>query len=195
MVVVFGVSALGVSTAFASMRPYLLAVAVLLLAVAYYWTYFRRSTACAADVECADQPAGRANRLGLWLAVAAVTIFAVFPYMAAPLAARLGESQSTEPPAQCCAAEQSPAETSGVGDAVLTATDETASVTFKVEGMSCASCEAPIKLALERTPGVRRAQVSYERGEAVVEYDPRRTNLAQLREVINNTGYRATEQR
>ncbi len=55
------------------------------------------------------------------------------------------------------------------------------------------SCETTIQLALERTPGVRRSQVSYERGEAVVEYDPQKTTLTKLRDAINSTGYTVKE--
>lgn len=62
--------------------------------------------------------------------------------------------------------------------------------TFKVTGMTCAGCEATIKIALEKTPGVRRAEVSYDRGEAVVEYNHNLTNKAKLCDAINETGYK-----
>jgi copper chaperone CopZ len=55
--------------------------------------------------------------------------------------------------------------------------------TLKVEGMTCVSCETTIKLALERTRGVRRAEGSYDRGGAVVEYDPKQTTHDKLRDV------------
>jgi len=57
--------------------------------------------------------------------------------------------------------------------------------------MTCASCETTIRLALERTPGVRGAEVSYARGEAVVEYDPGTVTPEKLRDAINGTGYKA----
>jgi copper chaperone CopZ len=55
--------------------------------------------------------------------------------------------------------------------------------------MTCAGCEATIKLALEQTPGVRGSEVSYDRAEAVVDYDPGVTDVAQLQKVISETGY------
>src|SRR3954468_15529660 len=70
--VLLGVSAFGAATAFESARPYLLAGSVLLLALGYYWTYFRRSEACAPNDACANKPIGRVNRLGLWIASIAV---------------------------------------------------------------------------------------------------------------------------
>jgi copper chaperone CopZ len=69
----------------------------------------------------------------------------------------------------------------------------TEQVTFKIEGMTCASCEPAIRIALEKTPGVRRADVSYERGNAIVDYDPKETAPEKLRDVINGTGYKVKE--
>ena len=41
-------------------------------------------------------------------------------------------------------------------------------VTMKIEGMMCGHCEATVKKALEAVPGVISAEVSHEKGEAVV---------------------------
>ncbi len=49
----------------------------------------------------------------------------------------------------------------------------------------------PIKAAIELTPGVRSADVSYERGEARVEYDAKQTDVDQIKRAINSTGYRS----
>lgn len=42
------------------------------------------------------------------------------------------------------------------------------SVKMKIEGMMCGHCEATVKKALEAVPGVISAEVSHEKGEAVV---------------------------
>ena len=90
LVAVFGVGMMGAATAFASARPYLLAGAVVLLAIAYYWTYFKRDAACPPGQECAPQTASRLTRIGLWIAVLLVIFFVLVPYLTEPLAARLG---------------------------------------------------------------------------------------------------------
>ena len=41
-------------------------------------------------------------------------------------------------------------------------------VTMKIEGMMCPHCEAAVKKALEEIPTVESAEVSNEKGEAVV---------------------------
>ena len=165
--VVFGVGAVGAATAFAPLRPYLLAVAALALAFGFYRTYFRRE-ACAPGEACATKTAGRAARVGLWLASLAVLFFALSPYYAGTIARQLGAGAPPEAPAR---------------------QPTSARATFKVSGMTCAGCEATIKLALEQTPGVRSAEVSYDRGEATVEYDPNATTLDKLRKAIDETGY------
>ncbi len=40
--------------------------------------------------------------------------------------------------------------------------------TMKIEGMMCGHCEATVKKALEAVKGVVSAQVSHEKGEAIV---------------------------
>jgi Na+-driven multidrug efflux pump len=90
LVAVFGVGMMGAARAFASARPYLLTGAVLLLSIAYYWTYFKRDADCAHGQECAPKTASRLTRIGLWLAVLIVLFFVLMPYLTAPLFARLG---------------------------------------------------------------------------------------------------------
>ncbi len=62
---------------------------------------------------------------------------------------------------------------------------------IKVEGMHCKMCSASVTKALKATPGVERAEVSFETGEAVIQYDDRKVTEAKLREVINDTGFKA----
>jgi mercuric ion transport protein len=167
----FGAGAFGTVTAFAPARPYLLAAAVLALAFGFYRIYFRRE-ACGPGEACATEPASRAARLSLWLASVGVLVFALSPYYVGTLARHIGINRG---------------EAGAKSQAV--AQPAAARTTFKVSGMTCAGCETTIKLALEQTPGVRAAEVSYDRGEAVVEYDPNVTNTDKLRAAINETGY------
>ena len=59
---------------------------------------------------------------------------------------------------------------------------------LKVEGMTCNHCVMAVKKALSRVPGVVRAEVSLERGEALVEgnADPKA-----LIRAVEEEGYRA----
>ena len=77
---------------------------------------------------------------------------------------------------------------------VITAAAFTKTVTIKVEGMKCSKCSASVSKALKATAGVEDAQVSSDKGEAVIKYDDQKLNEAKLREVINSTGFKAVEQ-
>lgn len=57
--------------------------------------------------------------------------------------------------------------------------------------MFCAHCEETIRKALMGVSGVRSAGVSWEREQAVVRYDPERTDEAALRRCIGEAGYAA----
>lgn len=59
---------------------------------------------------------------------------------------------------------------------------------LKVEGMTCNHCVMAVKKALLKVPGVERAEVSLERGEALVEgeVDPKA-----LIQAVEEEGYRA----
>lgn len=192
--VLFGVGSFGMATMFEPLRPYLMGGAVLLLAVAYYRVYFKREApACAPGEACETKPISRASRFGLWFATLAVILFALVPYITAPLAARLSSKQTTAPKTDdCCVANKSP-NTSDAINAQNQSPANTKQVTFTVKGMTCASCEPAIRLALEKTPGVKRADVSYERGNAIVDYDPKVTTPEKLRNIINGTGYKVKE--
>jgi copper chaperone CopZ len=193
--VALGVSAFGAAGVFESARPYLMGGAVLMLAVAFYLIYFKRSeAACGPDGTCTARSPSRANRLGLWIASLAVLAFALTPYLAAPIAARISDKKAVTEPVQkedCCAA-QKPSATAATSDSTSPAPGMKKTI-FTVEGMTCSGCELPVKMALERTPGVSHAQVSYDKSEAVIEYDPNKISLDKLRETINKTGYSAKE--
>jgi copper chaperone CopZ len=77
----------------------------------------------------------------------------------------------------------------------VTATEEV--ITLKIDGWTCPSCEKGIRRALEAVPGVRRAEVSYASGGAVVEVEPGRVTGEQLMQAVAQAGtilssYRAT---
>ena len=73
-----------------------------------------------------------------------------------------------------------------------TAAVKTERVVVAIEGMHCGGCASGIKAMLKRTPGVISAEVSYEAGEANVEYDSAHTSREKIIEAITNMGYKAT---
>ena len=64
-------------------------------------------------------------------------------------------------------------------------------VVVSVDGLSCVTCEIPVRHALRRIDGVKAAHVSAATKTATVDYEPAKTNPEQLVAAINSTGYRA----
>ena len=62
---------------------------------------------------------------------------------------------------------------------------------IKVSGMTCQTCAVSVQKGLEKTKGVKRAEVSSEKGVATVLFDDAQTNQQQLRDAINKTGFKA----
>ncbi len=60
----------------------------------------------------------------------------------------------------------------------------------EVRGMVCAACALLIEHRLRRTPGVASAHVDFTAQRAYVGFDPKRTDVAQIRRVIERAGYR-----
>ena len=70
----------------------------------------------------------------------------------------------------------------------------TATYTFTVAGMHCASCGMLIDDSIEELPGVRRAQTSVKAGRTVVDAEPTQVNPATIIAAIMSAGYQATLQ-
>ncbi len=66
-------------------------------------------------------------------------------------------------------------------------------VTIPIEGMTCAACVRAVERALTKVPGVIKAQVNLATEKAAIEYDGEVVRLSQLRQAINNAGYKALD--
>ena len=66
-----------------------------------------------------------------------------------------------------------------------------ANAQIKVSGMTCGACAVSVKRGLEKTKGVKSADVNAEKGLATVIYDDGQVNEQQLRDAINKTGFKA----
>ncbi len=64
---------------------------------------------------------------------------------------------------------------------------------IKIEGMSCSSCSASIERALIKTQGIAETNVNYPAGKAFVTYNPNQITLAEIEQVVTNTGYEVIE--
>lgn len=133
-----GLSAGGLAVAFEPLRPWFIAIAAILLGFGTWWT--ERSARVARACGCPQSRSRRAlNRGMLGLSALGVLAFTFFPQYVNKV---FGPGASEANAAQ--------------------------SVTLRVEGMTCAGCEAGIEAALLRLPGVVLADASYANGVVVV---------------------------
>src|SRR5216683_215072 len=164
--IALGLGAFGAAAAFETARPYLLGLALLLLAFGFYRVYFRRTEACGSGEACATKPVNKASRVGLWIASIAVLVFALSPYYVGYIATGFAHRQRPSTPPIV-----------GPVNQATSAEVRVETVTVQVDGMSCTACEVPVRDALAHTPGVHMADVSYRRGDARVEFDPKQISV------------------
>jgi len=60
-----------------------------------------------------------------------------------------------------------------------------------IAGMGCDNCVRKLERALRATEGVKDARVDGIAGRAKVTFDPARTNVSELQQVVAKSGYRA----
>jgi len=65
-------------------------------------------------------------------------------------------------------------------------------VTLKVGGMTCMGCVESVTRVLQAVQGVSEVDVSLEKAQARVEYDPARSNREKLRAAVEGAGFDAS---
>ena len=65
-------------------------------------------------------------------------------------------------------------------------------VTLGISGMSCGGCVRSVSSVLTGLDGVAKADVSLEAKRAVVEFDPAKLGVDQLKSAIEDAGYEVT---
>ncbi|MEC9489843.1 MAG: heavy metal translocating P-type ATPase, partial [Halanaerobiales bacterium] len=67
--------------------------------------------------------------------------------------------------------------------------EEKAKTSFKVGGMTCASCSSAVEKALNKSEGVYQANVNIATEKGSVEYNPEVLSKNDFREIVKNSGY------
>ena len=68
-------------------------------------------------------------------------------------------------------------------------------VEFKVDGMTCESCEHHITSEVNKLVGIQSVKASYANNNTIVEFDPKQVNINQIQQAIGHTGYQAEEKK
>jgi copper chaperone CopZ len=68
----------------------------------------------------------------------------------------------------------------------------TETCTLKVSGMTCAGCEAAVRMAARSVEGVTEVKVSYAKGNAEVTFNPSKTTPTAIAKVVTEkSGFKA----
>jgi copper chaperone len=60
---------------------------------------------------------------------------------------------------------------------------------IKVRGMSCGGCVKTVNGVLSKLPGVGKVEVSLEKAQAVIEFDPAQSSPARLAQAVVDAGF------
>lgn len=81
---------------------------------------------------------------------------------------------------------------SRIGETQTPAKPATETCTLKVSGMTCAGCEAAVRIAARGVDGVIEVKVSHAKGNAEVTFVPSKTNPVAIAKVVTDkSGFKA----
>lgn len=63
---------------------------------------------------------------------------------------------------------------------------------FKIDGMTCTSCQNTVENSVKKLPGIQTVSVSLLANSMMVEYDPNRTSSSMIIREVTAVGYKAT---
>lgn len=163
----------GMATTFSWMepfRPFLIALTVLVLGLAWYQKLRYRKEA-ESDCGCAEDEKQSFLQSKKFLLV--VTLFAGL-MMAFPTYSEVFYSQPNK-------------------EVVYVSQSNIVKGVFVVEGMTCAGCEAPVESEVNKLEGILSVKASYENANTVVEYDKTKVDKAAIITAISRTGYKVVD--
>ncbi|MBL0126421.1 MAG: mercuric transport protein MerTP [Flavobacteriales bacterium] len=147
-------------------RPYLIAITVLVLAFAWYQKLKPRP---AVEVDCACETDERTPFMQTKTFLGIVTVFAAL-MLAFPHYAHVFYPQQKH-------------------DTVVVDASHVRALRMEVSGMTCAGCEEHVKHAVNELDGIISVSADHKAGTAEVSFDESRTDAEAVIAAINATGY------
>jgi len=166
--VLTGVAGISGSTAYFSwltaFRPYLLAVALLSLALAFYQAY--KPIPKENCKNCSpERKKFIKSKLYVWLVASFILLMSLLSYYP-----KLFYSQTNS-------------------QMVLTDTSNFKSVKLHIKGMTCVGCEEGINHSVKKVEGILHIKTSYNKGTSIIEYDKNKTTISRIKKIIEAKGY------
>lgn len=147
------------------LRPFLIGLTVLVLVFAWYQKLKPKKEA---DCEC--DPSSKSNFFQSKFFLGILTVFSIimlaFPYYSGIFYPK------TE------------------NGSVVSNIVESRKCEFRIEGMTCASCEEHVDHKVRQLEGIVSIETSYDLKQALVVYDPSKITEKKIKKTINSTGYK-----
>jgi len=78
---------------------------------------------------------------------------------------------------------------------VITDQSKIQTAEFKISGMTCSGCEEHVYQEVSKLTGIIHSTVSYENGNAIIEFDQAQTDTEEIEKAIEKTGYSVTDKK
>ncbi|HHC78760.1 MAG TPA: mercury transporter [Flavobacteriia bacterium] len=166
--VLTGIAGISGSTAYFSwltvFRPYLLAVALLSLAVAFYQAY--KPIPKEKCENCSHEKKGFIkSKLYVWLVASFILLMSLLSYYPTLFYSHTNPQM------------------------VLADASNFKSVKLHIKGMTCAGCEESINHSVKKIGGILRVETSHTEGTSTIEYDKNKVTVSEIKKVIEDKGY------
>ncbi|HDZ04288.1 hypothetical protein LCGC14_0239600 [marine sediment metagenome] len=146
-----------------ALKPYLLAIAFLSLGFAFYQVYKKKKVDCG---NCeTDKPSFFKSKFYVWLVAVFVVVMTFVSYYPQLFHQTKGN------------------------EVVIVNQRDIQSIKLDIEGMVCQSCETNINNSVNKIDGVIQIKTSFKKGVSVIEFDSTKTNINNIKEVIQSKGY------
>lgn len=78
-------------------------------------------------------------------------------------------------------------------EVIVSNKDDLIQTTIEIEGMTCDACQEHVDHAINELEGIVSVKTSYSLENTIVEFDKTKTDLEEIRNAINSTGYKAID--
>jgi mercuric ion transport protein len=149
-------------------RPYLIALTILILAIAWYQKLKLKKQEI--DCECeAEKPKFMNSKKLLFL----VTLFALL-LLAFPYYTPLFYPNTTK-------------------EVVYVSASDINKVEYRIKGMTCTGCEVHIESEVHKLDGIIEVKATHEKGNTIVTYDNTKVTNKEIEDAVGKTGYKIIE--
>ena len=149
-------------------RPYLIALTILILVVAWYQKLKPKKQEV--DCECEDEkPKFISSKRFLLLVTLFAGLMLAFPYYTQIFYPNTNK------------------------EVVYVSESNVSKVEYNIKGMTCTGCEVLIKSEVNKLDGIIEVKANHEKGNTIVKYDKTKVSNIEIEDAVEKTGYKIIE--